>query len=715
MHTIKPCNIEITAFLELLEPLTFIWSLMIFSVTCIWCIAYNIEVILYKRDLRILGTKGKALITQKGVAYTEDNDRTPHSYSFNIIFVVKKIGSLSEHYYLFGSNQNVQAQFFNRCNVNDTVYVKYLETNPSYHSLMVLNTLNYSGHNELLILVSVCILIFHLEHFNPEYNCFNLNSLQLLIVAVILFAILKYLFHKFMIWWTNGVWLINGKIIDAKEYNLISRLIDKNDVTIYSVKTKHIPIQAPLNQNTTIQTSIAPTIMNVLKQIDLPNKININELILFMENNEYDSESALYDISIHNQSNILNFISSKCNDYIYEKLCGARAEFESSNCFETRTIFEDCLFTKWISIFTSKYHNNSPFDPKLFEEMVDIYKKETFKIIKLKYENYAKIVHNKTYDDILKNFIGWLITYPCTEKRCLGKSKLICYCNDNHSEFQLNAYDLILNIIKYKTNNNNSFLYKLKDTDDKVNVKSIANLLNVTEDSHNANLCMCSNNYKHHIVKWLKSDLYKYRSILSILNHDFAVHRFRTVLQNHIFPFIKETLCIQTEHSYEFEGIIVAYLKLNYKKMKTLSRESVVSDLYRYISKEYDNRTLDFPLGFLVDCLYRFDLKKAVFMDLLSIDDMVYLLKTYCFIKVSEEYVNLNEGNPLRIYQKQIIMYFKHNKIDGNKFELLEQGIFEKDVINYIDKNHLKLKGALKKLYNYMLTSPLNRIFLKNK
>eukprot|EP01083_Nonionella_stella_P223191 795682_1 len=71
------------------------------------------------------------------------------------------------------------------------------------------------------------------------------------------------------------------------------------------------------------------------------------------------------------------------------------------------------IFAKWTAIMTAQYNDNRPFNQRVFNHFIETYRKNPNQIIKMKYDNYAKDLNQKTYDDVLKSFTSWSVTTKC--------------------------------------------------------------------------------------------------------------------------------------------------------------------------------------------------------------------------------------------------------------------------------------------------------------
>eukprot|EP01084_Bolivina_argentea_P275991 470801_1 len=120
------------------------------------------------------------------------------------------------------------------------------------------------------------------------------------------------------------------------------------------------------------------------------------------------------------------------------------------------------IFDKWLKTFEMQIRYQVPFDHTTFQEMFESHDSYPDLCIKLKYDNYKTLLHEKDYHVVLKSFIAWSLTLGCEYPRCSTKSKLSCYCDIN--EYQLFAYTLIIQLLKCKSNHNDSILNALRDS-----------------------------------------------------------------------------------------------------------------------------------------------------------------------------------------------------------------------------------------------------------
>eukprot|EP01084_Bolivina_argentea_P092329 166116_1 len=173
-----------------------------------------------------------------------------------------------------------------------------------------------------------------------------------------------------------------------------------------------------------------------------------------------------------------------------------------SQIIDKTDIEQKQLFERWMVMFSAKSNHNVEFDHEAYTELITNYENKPQIIMAMKQDCYDIPLQEKTYDDVLKSFIAWIVTLKCHHLRCNGKLKLNCFCD---ATFQLFSYHLILQIIKIKANNDNLIFNML--TQRKLQNSEI---LSISLISHN--LCQILpdtlktfkylKSFESHIISW---------------------------------------------------------------------------------------------------------------------------------------------------------------------------------------------------------------------
>eukprot|EP01084_Bolivina_argentea_P138640 244038_1 len=214
------------------------------------------------------------------------------------------------------------------------------------------------------------------------------------------------------------------------------------------------------------------------------------------------------------------------------------------------------------------------FDNKIFHKLIQLLGQycdiPINHITALRYNNYSVPLHKKTYDTILKSFIGWIATIKCENMECKNELKLLCFCDSNN--FQLYSYSIIAEIIGLKGAINDSLLSKLT-----MKTKSIQNKSEHKENDTsyetgtimemvNEFMCILPDKlkqkyfylYKKYIIEWISFEFYNFECIdCGYIN--------KTILINRIFEYAMHLnycrVCHRTRYSYNKHNETIETIK----------------------------------------------------------------------------------------------------------------------------------------------------------